>query len=129
MQNPFTNHYREIHQIFGTEICQTGRKALQTGLGYSTHRSHTCSLLFLSKALSSQVRCTWQSLWRPLLNSYRKGLAYERQGIEKKRGYGLQYNRYKPKMSKDIQINTTIHHNTGISHRQDLHGHYSALHF
>lgn len=56
--------------------------ALQTGLGYSTHRSHTCSLLCPSMALTSQVRCTWQSLWRPLLNSYRKGLAYEGQSID-----------------------------------------------
>lgn len=56
--------------------------ALQTGLGYSTHRSHTCSLLCPSTTLSSQVRCTWQSLWRPLLNSYRKGLAYEGRSID-----------------------------------------------
>lgn len=56
--------------------------ALQTGLGYSTHRSHTCSLLCPSTALTSQVQCTWQSLWRPQLNSYRKGLAYEGRSID-----------------------------------------------
>lgn len=70
-----TNHCIEIHQISDTEICQTRRRAPQTGWGYSTRRYRTCNLPCQSTAPSCRASNTGGSLWILQQNSYRRDLA------------------------------------------------------